>query len=183
MLPTGLLKHSIDGIFEIVRVVGRHLVSIAEVHAIVARAHLAQSEPEMARDRFGFLKRHGASMLSRYRSMAIRLFEQDSTCVEQDSSCVERDGLRASTGSHADGSNSQSGQLLGPRRRASTTRHLPSSWRADRLVKRGWSGSFCLRLSVLQDRPVRAQRQASVWEAFQRSVTQNTLLSRFAPRV
>jgi hypothetical protein len=28
-------------------------------HAVVARAHLAQSEPEMARNRFGFLERHG----------------------------------------------------------------------------------------------------------------------------
>src|SRR4051812_6524481 len=37
-------------------------------------------------------------------------------------------------------------------------------------MKRGWTGPFCLRLSVLQ-------------EAFQRSVTQNPLLSRFAPRV
>jgi hypothetical protein len=57
---TGLLNHSIDGIFEIIRVVRRHLVSIAEVHAIVARAHLAQGEPEMSRDRFGFLERHSA---------------------------------------------------------------------------------------------------------------------------
>jgi hypothetical protein len=37
----------------------RGLVPIAEVHAIIARAHLAQSEPETARDRFGFLERHG----------------------------------------------------------------------------------------------------------------------------
>src|SRR5262245_25397177 len=56
---TGHLNRGIDGVFEIVRVVGRGLVSIAEVHAIIARAHLAQSEPEMARDRFGLLKRHG----------------------------------------------------------------------------------------------------------------------------
>src|ERR1700745_2356527 len=49
-----------DGVFEAVCVVGRCLVSIAEVHAIVARAHLAQGEPEMSRDRFGFLERHGA---------------------------------------------------------------------------------------------------------------------------
>src|SRR5262249_1690356 len=49
----------VDGVFEAVRVVGRGLVSIAEVHAKVARAHLAQSEPEMACDRFGFLERHG----------------------------------------------------------------------------------------------------------------------------
>ena len=31
---------------------------MAKVHAIVAGAKLAQSEPEMARDRFGFLERH-----------------------------------------------------------------------------------------------------------------------------
>jgi hypothetical protein len=30
-----------------------------EVHAIVARAHFAQREAEMARDRFGFLECHG----------------------------------------------------------------------------------------------------------------------------
>src|SRR5262249_47957111 len=42
----------------IVRVVGCGLVSIAEVHAIFAGAHHAQSEPEMARDRFGLLERH-----------------------------------------------------------------------------------------------------------------------------
>src|SRR5262249_39665393 len=53
----------IDGIFEIVRVVGSGLVSIAEVHAIIAGAHHAKSEPEMARDRFGFLERHDASKL------------------------------------------------------------------------------------------------------------------------
>src|SRR5262249_15379048 len=57
---TGLLNHSINGIFEIIRVVGRHLVSIAEVHAIVTRAHLAQGQPEMSRDRFGLLERHSA---------------------------------------------------------------------------------------------------------------------------
>jgi hypothetical protein len=56
---TGHLNRSIDGVFEIVRVIGRRLVSIAEVHAVVARAHLAQSEPEMARNRFSFLERHG----------------------------------------------------------------------------------------------------------------------------
>jgi hypothetical protein len=50
-------------------VVSRRFVSIAEVHSIRARAHVAQSEPEMARDRFGFLKRHGASMPSRYPSV------------------------------------------------------------------------------------------------------------------
>jgi hypothetical protein len=55
----GHLNRRIDGTFEIVRVVSRRFVSIAEVHAIRARAHLAQSEPEMARDRFGFLEHHG----------------------------------------------------------------------------------------------------------------------------
>ncbi|TMJ80944.1 MAG: AraC family transcriptional regulator [Alphaproteobacteria bacterium] len=57
---TGHLNRCFDGVFEAVCVVARCLVSIAEVHAIVARAHLAQGEPEMARDRFGFLERHGA---------------------------------------------------------------------------------------------------------------------------
>jgi hypothetical protein len=56
---TGHLNRGFDGIFEIVRVVSRGFVSIAEVHAIRARAHLAQSEPEMARDRFGLLEHHG----------------------------------------------------------------------------------------------------------------------------
>ena len=56
---TDHLNRGIDGIFEIVRVVSRGLVPIAEVHAIFAGAHLAQSEPEMARNRFGFLERHG----------------------------------------------------------------------------------------------------------------------------
>src|SRR5262249_9619646 len=55
---TGHLNRGIDGVFELVCVVRRGLISIAEVHAIVARAKLAQSEPEMARDRFGFLERH-----------------------------------------------------------------------------------------------------------------------------
>src|SRR5262245_45800800 len=57
--PTRHLNRRLDGVFEIVRVIGRGLVSIAEVHAILARAHLAQSEPEMALDRFGLLERHG----------------------------------------------------------------------------------------------------------------------------
>src|SRR5215469_2342045 len=61
---TSHLNRSIDSVFEVVRVARPGLVSIAEVHAIIARAHLAQSEPEMARDRFGFLERHGASMTS-----------------------------------------------------------------------------------------------------------------------
>jgi hypothetical protein len=63
---TGHLNRGIDGVLETVRVVGRILVSIAEVHPIVARAHLAQGEPEMARDRFGLLERHGASRPNRY---------------------------------------------------------------------------------------------------------------------
>jgi hypothetical protein len=53
---TGHLNRGVDGVFEIARVVGRGFVSIAEVHAIVAGAQLAQSEPEMARDRFRFLE-------------------------------------------------------------------------------------------------------------------------------
>src|SRR5262249_60485720 len=55
----GHLNRGADGVFETVRVVGRGLVSVAEVHAIVARAHRAQGEPEMSRDRFSFLERHG----------------------------------------------------------------------------------------------------------------------------
>jgi hypothetical protein len=43
---TGHLNRGFDGIFELVRVMDCRLVSIAEVHAIRARAHLAQSEPE-----------------------------------------------------------------------------------------------------------------------------------------
>jgi hypothetical protein len=52
----GHLNRGVDGVLEIVRVVGRGLVSVAEVHAIVARAHRAQGEPKLARDRFGFLE-------------------------------------------------------------------------------------------------------------------------------
>src|SRR5262249_23339456 len=52
---TGDLNRGIDGVFEILRVVGRGLVSVAAAHAIVAGAHLAQGEPEMSRDRFGLL--------------------------------------------------------------------------------------------------------------------------------
>src|SRR5262249_37068866 len=55
----GHRNHGINGVFELVCVVGRGLVSIAEVHAIVAGAQLAEGKPEMARDRFGFLERHG----------------------------------------------------------------------------------------------------------------------------
>src|SRR5260370_10665113 len=62
---TSHLNRCVDGVFEAVRVVGRCLVSIAEVHAIVARAHLAQGEAEMTRDRFGFLERHRASSAAR----------------------------------------------------------------------------------------------------------------------
>src|SRR5262249_796181 len=54
-----------DGVFESARVAGRGFVSIAEAHAIVTGAHLAQSKSEMARDGFGFLERHGASIPSR----------------------------------------------------------------------------------------------------------------------
>jgi hypothetical protein len=59
VLAMGHLNRSIDGVFEIVRVVGRSFVSIAEVHAIFARAQQAQREPEVARNRFRFLERHG----------------------------------------------------------------------------------------------------------------------------
>ena len=59
MLAYGPSHHGINGVFEFVCVVGRGLVSIAEVHAIVAEAKLAQSEPEVARDRFGCLRRLG----------------------------------------------------------------------------------------------------------------------------
>src|SRR5262245_4366758 len=62
----GHLDRGIDGVFKILRVVGYGLVSVAGAHAIVAGAHLAQGEPEMSRDRFGFLERHGASMPCRY---------------------------------------------------------------------------------------------------------------------
>src|SRR5262245_19356637 len=44
MLAYGPSHHGINGVFEFVCVVGRGLVSIAEVHAIVAEAKLAQSE-------------------------------------------------------------------------------------------------------------------------------------------
>src|SRR5262249_47053077 len=55
---TGHRNRGINGVFELVCVVGRDLVSIAVVHAIVAGAQLAQGKPEMARNRFGFLERH-----------------------------------------------------------------------------------------------------------------------------
>ena len=58
-LASGHPNRGIDRVFETISVVGRGLVSIAEVHAIVARAHLAKSEPEMTSDRFGFSERHG----------------------------------------------------------------------------------------------------------------------------
>jgi hypothetical protein len=38
---TGHFNRGLDGIFKIVRVLGRGLVSVAEVHAIAAKAHLA----------------------------------------------------------------------------------------------------------------------------------------------
>jgi hypothetical protein len=42
-------QRGIDGFYEIVRVISRGLVSIAEVHAIVARAQQAQRESEVSR--------------------------------------------------------------------------------------------------------------------------------------
>ena len=66
------ISTAVDGIFEIVRVVSRSLIPIAEVHAIITRAHFAQREAEMARDRFRFLERHG--FLNRHReAVAIQL--------------------------------------------------------------------------------------------------------------
>ena len=59
------LERGIDGVFKTVRVVGRSLVFIGEVHAIVARAHSAQGETEMARDRLGFLERQALRNLLR----------------------------------------------------------------------------------------------------------------------
>ena len=52
------LNGGIHGVFELVRVVGRALVPIAEVHTILARTQPAQSKSEMARDRFGLWERH-----------------------------------------------------------------------------------------------------------------------------
>src|SRR5262249_22770031 len=66
---TGDLNRGIDGVFEALRVVGRGLVSVTAAHAKVAGAHLAQGEPEMSRDRFGFLERHGASLPCRSPSI------------------------------------------------------------------------------------------------------------------
>src|SRR3954452_5363281 len=70
---TGHLNRGVDRVFEIGRVIRGRFVSIAEVHTIRARAHLAQSEPEMARDRFGFLERHGFVKLSSGRITADEL--------------------------------------------------------------------------------------------------------------
>src|SRR5262249_28175050 len=67
----GHLNRGIDGVFEILRVVGRALVSVAAAHAKVAGAHFAQGEPEMSRDRFGFLERHGASIPWRWPSIGV----------------------------------------------------------------------------------------------------------------
>ena len=55
---SGHLDRGSDSVLETVRVVGRGLGSIAKVYAIVAGAHLAERDVEMARDRFGFLERH-----------------------------------------------------------------------------------------------------------------------------
>jgi hypothetical protein len=80
---TGHRNRGINGVIEIVPVVGRGLVSIAKVHAIIARAHHAQSEPEMARDRFGFCittlpradraEPHAATLLDRSSSIGNQL--------------------------------------------------------------------------------------------------------------
>jgi hypothetical protein len=47
---TSHLNRGVDSLFKTFRVVGRGLVSVAEVHAKLARVQLAQSEAEMARD-------------------------------------------------------------------------------------------------------------------------------------
>jgi hypothetical protein len=74
-LQLALTSHrdgGVNGVFEIDRVVGRGLVSIAEVHAIFAGAQQAQGEPEMARDRFRFLERNW--FLNRHReAVAVEL--------------------------------------------------------------------------------------------------------------
>src|SRR5262249_20767873 len=77
------LNRGIDGVFEIVRVVGRGLVSIAEVHAIVTRAYLAQSEPETACNGFGFLERHRlpSSPLAALLSHVTGFFKQSGRAV------------------------------------------------------------------------------------------------------
>jgi len=68
---TGHLNRSIDGVFEIV-CSEPWSRPIAEVHSIIARAHFAQREAEMARDRFRFLERHG--FLNRHwEAVAIQL--------------------------------------------------------------------------------------------------------------
>src|SRR5262245_54055104 len=53
--------------FEVGTAMGRRLVSITEVHAIVARAHVRQREPGMARNRFGFRGRHHRTRALLYR--------------------------------------------------------------------------------------------------------------------
>jgi len=81
-LTLALTSHrdgGVNGVFEIDRVAGRALVPIAGAHAIVAGAHLAQGEPEMSRDRFGFLERHkfvklssfGRTMVDELRGMLV----------------------------------------------------------------------------------------------------------------
>src|SRR5262249_40679123 len=84
------LNRGIDGIFEIVGVVGPGLVSIAEGHAIVAGAHLAQGEPEMARNRFGFLQRHGASIPISVHSASWSLCPDSRTCYFSPKICSSR---------------------------------------------------------------------------------------------
>src|SRR5262245_2452254 len=77
------LNRCIDGVLEIVRVIGRRLVSIAEVHAIVAGAYLAQSELETACNGFGFLKRHRlpSSPLAALLSHVTGFFKQSGRAV------------------------------------------------------------------------------------------------------
>src|SRR5262249_14296350 len=58
----------------------------AKVHAIVAREQLAQGEPEMTRNRFGFLERHGCinDLSSGYQEPHTRQRRQDQCKDDQD---------------------------------------------------------------------------------------------------
>src|SRR5262245_59112246 len=134
--PTGHLNRGIDGVFEIVRVIGRGLVSIAEVHAILARAHLAQSEPETARDRFGFLKCHGASTPLDARSFADPRFLVSSRLVRDLLLCAKHWLVAATGGGGHD-------EKEGPRPEGDGARPARAVSRADR-KRRTQSSPLCL---------------------------------------
>src|SRR5262245_205553 len=96
LAPTGHLNRGIDGVFEIVRVVRRDLVFFAKAYAIIARAHLAQSEPEMACDRFGLLECHGSCIVE---GLTTKIAGLGGRCgqdtLHSANSLCERDGVRA----------------------------------------------------------------------------------------